>query len=114
MSGPKHRVELRPLSPENGGGWLATFPDLPGCMSDGETPEEALINAADAEAAWLAANEKWGAGKVKPASLVTRLPRSLHHDLKIKADQEGVSLNTMIVALLAKGLGYKTGGRTAD
>lgn len=57
MSSPKNKVELRQLTIDEGGGWLATFPDLPGCMSDGETPEEALRNAAEAETAWLAVNE---------------------------------------------------------
>ena len=35
-------VTISPLSDENGGGFLATVPDLPGCMSDGEAPEDAL------------------------------------------------------------------------
>ena len=30
-----------------GGGYLATVPDLPGCMSDGETPEEAARQAVE-------------------------------------------------------------------
>ena len=45
MSKPKfddYPFELRPLTKAEGGGWLITWPDLPGCMSDGETPEEAL------------------------------------------------------------------------
>jgi predicted RNase H-like HicB family nuclease len=41
------------LSRDEGGGFLATVPDLPGCMSDGETPEEALANIQDAVAAWI-------------------------------------------------------------
>jgi antitoxin HicB len=28
-------------------------PDLPGCISDGETPEEALANVRDAVASWI-------------------------------------------------------------
>lgn len=36
-----HVVE--PLAEEDGGGYLTTFPDLPGCLSDGETMEEALL-----------------------------------------------------------------------
>ena len=75
MNTPRHHIELRPLTESEGGGWLASFPDLPGCMSDGETPEEALRNAAEAETAWLAANEKWKAVTLeKPARLVARLP----------------------------------------
>ena len=46
-------VTIEPLSTKDGGGFLATAPDLPGCMSDGETPEEALANVRDAIAAWI-------------------------------------------------------------
>ena len=111
MNAPQHRVELRPLTEAEGGGWLASFPDLPGCMSDGETPEEALRNAAEAETAWLAANEKWGAARSeKPARLVARLPRSIHRDLQTRARAEGVSVNTMMVVLLARSLGEHAQG----
>jgi len=37
---------VRPLSKEEGGGYLLEYPDIPGCMSDGETIEEAIANAA--------------------------------------------------------------------
>ena len=47
-----HAVLLEPLPPEDGGGWLATVPDLPGCMSDGETRQEALENALGAIESW--------------------------------------------------------------
>lgn len=115
MNAPKNRIELRPLTEEEGGGWLATFPDLPGCMSDGETPEEALRNAAEAETAWLAAHQKWGKLKAeKPARLVARLPRSIHRDLQERANEEGVSINTMMVTLIAHGLGEISGNRQAS
>jgi len=39
--------------PTEGGGIVATVPDLPGCISDGETPEAALANVRDAVAAWI-------------------------------------------------------------
>lgn len=48
-----YSVLIEPLSPEDGGGFLASIPDLPGCMSDGETPEEALFNVQDAIAGWI-------------------------------------------------------------
>lgn len=50
-----YEVHIRPLAVADGGGFLATAPDLPGCMSDGETPEEALANIQDAIAAWIEA-----------------------------------------------------------
>ena len=46
-------VLIEPLSADDGGGFIATVPDLPGCLSDGETPEEALANVQDAVAAWI-------------------------------------------------------------
>ena len=53
-------VNIRKLPPEDGGGYLATVPLLPGCMSDGETPEEALRNVEDAITAWIEAARAWG------------------------------------------------------
>lgn len=46
------------LSEEDGGGYLASVPDLYGCFADGETPEEALSELRSAISAWIAANEK--------------------------------------------------------
>ena len=40
--------EVRPLPDEDGGGYLIRFPDYPGCIADGETPEEAIRAGADA------------------------------------------------------------------
>lgn len=62
----KYPFEMRPLSNENGGGYLVTFPDLPGCMSDGETIEEAIANAMDAEHSWLATAREFGDAVPRP------------------------------------------------
>lgn len=53
VSHPDYPLLIEPLSPEDGGGYLATVPDLPGCMSDGETRELAARNVADAIKAWI-------------------------------------------------------------
>lgn len=53
MNHLEYPVLISPLSVEDGGGFLATVPDLPGCMSDGETPQEAITNVQDAIAAWI-------------------------------------------------------------
>ncbi len=51
---------VEPLSAEDGGGFVATVPDLPGCMSDGETPQEALANVQDAIRTWIEAAQDLG------------------------------------------------------
>ena len=37
------------------GGYVASFPELPGCLSCGETVSDAIANAMDAKRAWLEA-----------------------------------------------------------
>ena len=36
------------LTPEKDGGYSVTFPDIPGCFTQGDTKEEALKNAKEA------------------------------------------------------------------
>jgi predicted RNase H-like HicB family nuclease len=48
-----YAVVIETLSDEDGGGFVAIVPDLPGCMSDGTTREEAARNVADAISAWI-------------------------------------------------------------
>jgi predicted RNase H-like HicB family nuclease len=55
----EYAVRIERLAESDGGGYLATVPDLPGCMSDGETPEEALKNVQDAIASWIEAAKEW-------------------------------------------------------
>jgi predicted RNase H-like HicB family nuclease len=47
------------LADSDGGGYLAAVPDLPGCMSDGKTPEEALKNVPEALTSWIEAAKEW-------------------------------------------------------
>lgn len=44
---------IRPLAEEEGGGFAIEYPDLPGCISDGDTPEEAFANGCDAVKSFL-------------------------------------------------------------
>jgi antitoxin HicB len=67
MARLEYSALLEPLSPEDGGGFLATVPDLPGCMSDGETPEEAIANVQDAILAWMEAARDLGHDIPKPS-----------------------------------------------
>jgi len=49
----RYPVRIEALSPAEGGGFVAFAPNLPGCMSDGETPADALRTIEDAIAEWL-------------------------------------------------------------
>lgn len=107
-------MEIRPLTADEGGGFLVVFPDLPGCMADGETQEEAIADARDAFACWMAAHVEDGrsipvpgGGDATPVRFVQRLPRSLHAALKAIAQHDGVSLNTMATVLIAEGIGAR-------
>ncbi len=44
----QYQFTVRPISKEDGGGYLVEYPDIPGCMSDGETIEEAITNGREA------------------------------------------------------------------
>ena len=120
---PPHPFEayshvISQIPKEDGGGFLITFPDLPGCLSDGETEAEAVTNGKDAFKAWVSARKD--SGKEIPApfyrpdtvpevsgKFVTRLPKSVHAKLAERAKAEGVSLNTLVLAFVAEGLGRK-------
>lgn len=66
MNPQDYEVDILPLSEEDGGGFLAVVPDLPGCKSDGASPQEALENAYDAIGCWFEAAEELGRTVPKP------------------------------------------------
>ncbi|MEY4952937.1 MAG: hypothetical protein RL299_1361 [Pseudomonadota bacterium] len=70
MSRIDYRVELRPLSAADGGGYLAIVPALPGCRADGATPEEAIADVADANVEWKAACKALGRTIPEPETQV--------------------------------------------
>ncbi|KQS02960.1 hypothetical protein ASG11_00595 [Sphingomonas sp. Leaf357] len=53
-------VKMSPLSDADGGGFTAIAPELPGCRSDGDTPQEALDNIYDAIGCWIEAAQEMG------------------------------------------------------
>jgi antitoxin HicB len=63
---------VRLMTEDEGGGYLIEYPDVPGCMSDGETPEEAIANGRDALKAVLLFLQEFGRPLPQPA----RLPRA--------------------------------------
>jgi len=112
MSKIEYPFEMKPLSKDDGGGWLIIFPDLAGCMSDGKTPEEAIENGKDAIQCWLQACKEDGREIPRPeesssGKFMTRIPKSLHIRLISRAKQEGVSMNALVSSFIAESLGRK-------
>ena len=109
-----YAITVTPLPADDGGGYLVLIPDLPGCMADGATIEEAIDEARDAFKAWVAAEQEDGRelppSKSYSGQFVQRIPKSLHTQLARRAAVEGVSLNHLASTLLAQGLAGR--GRT--
>jgi antitoxin HicB len=104
--------EIRPLGHDEGGGYLVSYPDFNTCVSDGETVQEAIANGRQALAGMIEALQAWGqpvpvpgSGGVASGKFVTRVPKSLHAALTARAKMEGVSLNAMVLTLIAQGIG---------
>tara|TARA_R110001599_G_scaffold222167_1_gene421131 strand:- start:2041 stop:2538 length:498 start_codon:yes stop_codon:yes gene_type:complete len=57
MAMDEYLVAIKKLSAEDGGGFLAYIPDLPGCISDGETRAEAIEHLSDAFDEWIECNK---------------------------------------------------------
>ncbi|MBO4399605.1 MAG: type II toxin-antitoxin system HicB family antitoxin [Lachnospiraceae bacterium] len=91
------------------GGYVVSYPDLPGCITCGETLESAIRNAADAKKEWIAATLEEGGSIPEPDSLEDysgqfklRMPRSLHRALAEQSKKEGISMNQYCIYLLSK------------
>ena len=108
--------EIRPLTAEEGGGFLISYPDFSECLSDGQTVDEALKNGRDALKATIAALKANdlpvpapNGGGIASGKFVARVPKTVHAQLTTRAKSEGVSLNTLVLTFIAQGLGRKEG-----
>ena len=108
----EYPFEVRPLSAEDGGGYLISFPDFAECISDGESVEEAIENGRDALKATVAALKSRklpvpapNSGGVASGKFVARVPKTVHALLATRARAEGVSLNALVLTFIAQGLG---------
>lgn len=72
----KYAVLVFPLSKKDGGGYAGIVPDLPGCMSDGETPEEAIRNTEQAIKDWIAVARQAKRKVPKPGAAVEKAKRA--------------------------------------
>lgn len=102
----QYRIELIP----DEGGIVARIPDLPGCMSSGDNPAEALEGLNEAKELWISARLDSGLSVPEPSSeeesysgkFVLRIPKSLHRALDERARAESMSLNSYLLYLLTE------------
>lgn len=102
-----YRMEI--IEDKDEGGFVVSYPDLPGCMTCGETIETAAANALDAKKSWLEAALEQGIEIHEPDGLENysgqfklRIPRSLHRLLAEHSKREGISMNQYCVYLLSR------------
>jgi predicted RNase H-like HicB family nuclease len=101
------------LSEEDGGGYLIEVPDLPGCMTDGDTPEEAVQKLESAIDLWIETARENGKKIPEPkyydssdpsGKFTARIPKQLHKDLIRCAEEQGMSINQLVSFYIAKGV----------
>lgn len=102
-----YRMEI--VEDQEEGGFVVSYPELPGCITCGETIESAVANALDAKKAWIEAALEEGIQIQDPDRLEAysgqfklRIPRSLHRSLAEHSKKEGISMNQYCVYLLSK------------
>ncbi len=102
-----YRMEI--IEDRKEGGYVVSFPELPGCVSCGDTIETAVYNALDAKKVWLTTAIEDGIKIQEPDDLdeysgqfKLRLPKSLHKSLAEHSKREGISMNQYCVYLLSK------------
>ncbi|MDR3603465.1 MAG: toxin-antitoxin system HicB family antitoxin [Syntrophaceae bacterium] len=107
-------VELKRIPIEDGGGFSACIPQLGrhSLLADGETIEEAVQNLEVIKRERFA--EYIQAGLIIPepereeedysGKFVLRIPKYLHRELALTAKQNDVSLNQLVVSMLAGGV----------
>ena len=96
------------LIPDPQDGYAVAVKELPGCISQGDTAEEAITMIRDAMAGWIeiALEDSLPIPEPRPeesysGKFVVRVPKSLHRRLVEEAEREGVSLNQLVNVALA-------------
>ncbi|WP_324281973.1 type II toxin-antitoxin system HicB family antitoxin [Cyanobacterium aponinum UTEX 3221] len=94
--------EIKPLTKEEGGGYLISFPDFNECISDGETPEEAMKYGLDALQETINTLKSTGFPIPKPFSgrknndnFFQKIPENLYQRLETLAQKEKISINSL-------------------
>lgn len=102
----------RLLTPEEGGGYVSTIHEFPGCVAYGKTPNKALTALESAAEAWIEAALESGYPVPEPATyddfsgkIALRISRRLHKMAAERAQEEATSINQLLSSAIAHYLG---------
>ena len=102
-----YRLEIIPDPVE--GGFAASYPELPGCLTCGDSIEAVAANAEDCKREWLTAALEDRLVIPEPLDVSDysgqfklRIPRSLHKSLAEHSKAEGISMNQYCLYLLTR------------
>jgi len=97
---------------EESGTYTAQILEFPGCITEGETPQEAYERLEDVALSWIEAALDMGQDIPLPWSnynyggkIALRLPKSLHKQVSLAAERDGTSLNQFIVMAISEKVG---------
>lgn len=106
------RPYARVLTPDDSGGYVAEVLELPGCISEGDTPDQAIENLEDAMRGWLAVSLERGDHIPAPLEsgehngrILLRVPRWVHKQCVRLAEIDEVSLNQWILEAIGERIG---------
>lgn len=99
-----HKIEI---IPDAEGGFVAQYPELPGCITSADSLTELEHMLEDCKRAWLEAaiadnaeiyvpNQENYSGQFR-----LRLPKTMHKKLALHAKQDQISLNQYCICLLS-------------
>ena len=92
-------------------GYIAVSPEFPGLSAFGETPKQAIEEARTALELFIETYKEENKPLPEPnvvkdysGQIRIRLPKSLHQRLAMQAEEEGTSINSLMIQYISEGL----------
>ncbi|ODA39984.1 toxin-antitoxin system HicB family antitoxin [Desulfosporosinus sp. BG] len=111
-----YTIRLNKITDGKNSYWMAEHPELPGCVTHGETKEESLANLEDAKQGWIFAKVSEGESVPIPkyefqeqqnlsGKILLRLPKELHYKVVQMAKANSISINKELNYLISYAMG---------